>query len=181
MAPIINRLVPVLSQILTVNYEKQVLNITLDSGATVSYLRLDKAKQLGLAIYPNNQFALLADMRTRMESLGEVDFLVTIEGIQLRLRALVMENLQTECFGGTTFHVDNDVSTRLKEGIILLHGQFQIRQSNSPSSIPIYPPPLELSPHTAGKVQSLPMPLKTISKTTRRHASLMPFPCHLKL
>ena len=55
-----------------------------------------------------------------------------------------------------SFHVDNDVSTRLKEGIILLHGQFQIRQSNSPSSIPIYPPPLELSPHTAGKVQSLP-------------------------
>ena len=133
-----------------------MLNITLDSGATVSYLRLDKAKQLGLAIYPNNQFALLADMRTRMESLGEVDFLVTIEGIQLRLRALVMENLQTECFGGTTFHVDNDVSTRLKEGIILLHGQFQIKQSNPHSSIPIYPPPLKLSPHTAGKVQSLP-------------------------
>ena len=54
------------------------LDITLDSGATVSYLRHDMALNLGVQIFPNNQLALLADQRTRMASLGEVDFIVLI-------------------------------------------------------------------------------------------------------
>ena len=120
------------------NIGQQVLNITLDSGATVSYLRLDKAQKLNLTIYPNNQLSLLADMKTRMSSIGKVDFVVTIEKVQLRLRALVMENLQAECFGGTTFHVDNDVSTRLKERMITLYGRFQVKQSNPSLSIQLH-------------------------------------------
>ena len=120
------------------NIGQQVLNITLDSGATVSYLRLDKAQKLNLTIYPNNQLSLLADMKTRMASISKVDFVVTIEKVQLRLRALVMENLQAECFGGTTFHVDNDVSTRLKERMITLYGRFQVKQSNPSLSIQLH-------------------------------------------
>ena len=120
------------------NIGQQVLNITLDSGATVSYLRLDKAQKLNQTIYPNNQLSLLADMKTRMASISKVDFVVTIEKVQLRLRALVMENLQAECFGGTTFHVDNDVSTRLKERMITLYGRFQVKQSNPSLSIQLH-------------------------------------------
>jgi len=97
-----------------VSYNDENFNITLDSGATVSYLRKDKALKLKLSIFPNSQLALLADMKTRMKSLGEVDFLVSVNNIQLRLRALVMENLQAECFGGTTFHADNKCYHRHK-------------------------------------------------------------------
>ena len=137
----LNRLVSIPSQILTVSYNDKILNVTLDSGATVSYLRKDKALELKLPILPNNQLALLADMKTRMKSLGEVDFLVSVDNIQLRLRALVMENLQAECFGGTTFHADNNIITYIKEKTILLHGKFLIKQANSFANVPIFPPP----------------------------------------
>ena len=70
---------------LRVSVNDRQLDITLDSGATVSYLRYTKATELGITILPNNQLALLADQKTRMASLGEVDFIVLIQGIQLRL------------------------------------------------------------------------------------------------
>ena len=49
----------------------------------------------------------------------------------MRVRALVMKNLQCECFGGTTFHVDNDIETRIKAGTVGIHGKFTVSQSNS--------------------------------------------------
>ena len=126
-----NRITPVPSQILQVSYRNKLLDITLDSGATVSYIKLSKAVQLGLSISPNSQLALLADKKTRMASIGEVNFIVTTQGIHMRLRALVMKNLQCECFGGTTFHVDNDIETRIKAGTVCIHGKFTVSQSNS--------------------------------------------------
>ena len=96
----------------------------------MSYIKLDKAITLGLEISPNNQLALLADKRTRIASIGEVDFLVSLANIQMRVRALVMRHLQSECFGGTTFHVDNDIQTRIKTGTVSIHGKFIVLQSN---------------------------------------------------
>ena len=58
--------------------DNSYLDITLDSGATVSYLRLSKANDINLEILPSNQLALLADQKTRMAFLGEVDTIVTI-------------------------------------------------------------------------------------------------------
>ena len=95
------------SQMLSVQYRDHSFNITLDSGATVSYVKLDVALRMQLQIQPNNQLALLADQKTRMASVGEIDIVVCVDNIQLRLPALVMQDLQAECFGGTTFHVDN--------------------------------------------------------------------------
>ena len=119
------------------------LDITLDSGATVSYLRLNKAIDLNLEILPNDQLALLADRKTRIASIGEVDFIVTISDIQMRLRALVMKDLQADCFGGTTFHVDNGVEAKIKEGTIIIHGKYTVYQSNPYVRMPLFPPPSE--------------------------------------
>ena len=116
-----------------------MLEITLDSGATVSYIKLSKAVSLGLTILPNHQLALLADEKTRMASIGEVDFQVFLNSICMRVRALVMKNLQVECFGGTTFHVDNDIQTRIKNGTVSIHGQFTVKQSNPFSALEAYP------------------------------------------
>ena len=101
MYPILsaNQLTSIPSQILTVKYDSKDLDITLDSGATVSYMRLNVAVMLNLHILPNSQLAMLADRKTRMESVGEIDALVTFENIQLRLRTLIMNNLQADCFG----------------------------------------------------------------------------------
>ena len=150
---------PIPSQVLQVSYRDKFLNITLDSGATVSYIKFNKALQLGLAISPNNQLALLADKTTRMASIGEVDFVASIKNINLRVRALVMNDLQSECFGGTTFHVDNDIETRIKAGTICIHGKYTITQSNS-----VGYPEHECQPPPAG----------LSSPETTRHNSYLP-------
>ena len=92
---------------------------------------------------PNNQLALLADKKTRMASLGEIDCLVSLNNIQLRLRALVMENLQADCFGGTTFHADNGIEAKIKDGSVIIHGKFAVKQYNSLLELPTHPPPSE--------------------------------------
>ena len=124
---------------LQVLYNNKILPITLDSGATVSYIKLSKATELNLPIFSNNQLALLADKKTRMASMGEVDFNVKLNNISLRVRALVMKNLQVDCFGGTTFHVDNDIEASIKTGTISIQGKYKVRQSN-PNWLPLCKP-----------------------------------------
>ena len=142
-SPTLNRMVAIPSQVLLVTYNSSNLQITLDTGATVSYIRLREATRLRLIIMPNDQLALLADEKTRMASLGEVDFIVYVEKtIVMRVRALVMKNLQAACFGGTTLHADNDITARIKTGEVLIHNKFLVKQSNPLSQFPLFPPPI---------------------------------------
>ena len=138
--PMFNRLVPIPSQILSVEFNQKVLQITLDSGATVSYIRHSEVKRLKLNVAPNNQLALLADRKTRMASMGEVDFDVTLGNINLRPRALVMQDLQADCFGGTTFHIDNEIETDISGDIVKIHRKYVVKQSNPCSDRLTYPP-----------------------------------------
>ena len=62
-------------------YNSVNLDITLDTGATVSYIRQSKVKELGVTVFPNNQLALLADQQTRMSSRGEVDFVANLSAL----------------------------------------------------------------------------------------------------
>ena len=133
------------SQVFRVSYNSIPFNITLDSGATVSYMKLEVAIRLGVNIQPNNQLALLADQKTRMSSLGEIDIVIHINDILMRLRALVMRDLQAECFGGTTFHVDNKLTADIGRGVMSVHGKFVVSQSNPQHSMPSFPPPVEKS------------------------------------
>ena len=123
---------PVPSQALTVKYKNAPFRIDLDSGATVAFIRQDIAMKLNLSINPNGQLALLADKKTQMRSLGEIDITVletSTQDIILRLRALVVANLGVECYGGQTFHLDNaivdNISTRT---ISIHHGKYIIKQ-----------------------------------------------------
>ena len=109
-------------------------------------MKLSVALALNLDIAPNNQLALLADQKTRMASLGEVDFIVSLGSVQMRVRALIMKNLQAQCFGGTTFHADNDIETRIKSGTVKIHGRFLVDQSNPYDVKHTFPPPIEQIP-----------------------------------
>ena len=121
--------------------------VTLDSGANVSFITLKLAKELGLQICPNGSLAQLADPEHRMSSLGEVDFTVTegsTEHVQLRIRALVMPRLAVPCYGGQTFHLDNDLVPNIKTSSITAHGgrfTFTIGPLGGPPPVP----PLRLS------------------------------------
>ena len=50
-----------------------------------------------------------------MQSLGEIDILVTTDKYVLRLRALVVTDLQVEAYAGTTFHVDNGIEADIAQ------------------------------------------------------------------
>ena len=57
-----------------------------------------------------------------------------------------MENLQADCFGGTTFHAANNIQTNIKKGTVSIHGKFVVKQDNSIYNIPLFPPPTETTP-----------------------------------
>ena len=109
---------------------------------------------MNLRILPNDQLALLADQRTRMASKGEVDFVVSLGSILLRVRALVMDNLQAECFGGTTFHADNDIEARIKSGTISIHGKFTVSQANPMVDMQVFSPTQESCAISQNKTNS---------------------------
>ena len=136
----LNTISPIASQILNTKHHDKSLPITLDSGATVSFVRLRDVIGWGIKIWPNGQLATLADEETRMASKGEIDVEVETNGIVLRLRALVMEKLQAAIFGGTNFHKDNRIRADISEGTITLHNQYTIRQSNDYTEVVSYPP-----------------------------------------
>ena len=139
-AALFNTLQPVPSQLLNVDYRGKKLTITLDSGATVSFCSPALVQRLGLTLQPNSQLALLADSRFRVRSKGEVDFLVVEQ--TLRVRALVMDNLAVDCYGGQTFHLDNAVSGDVSGGRIILHGgRWEVRPKNGGASQPKPPLP----------------------------------------
>ena len=103
---------PIPSQTLNVSLNNLHFQIHLDSGATVSFMRLDLARRLNLKLLPNNQLAMLADKRHQIASLGEINITVTeteTNNVLLRLRALVVENLNVQVYGGQTFHLDNGI------------------------------------------------------------------------
>ena len=54
-----------------------------------------------------------------------------------------MKNLQADCFGGTTFHADNGIEAKIKDGIVTIHGKYTVTQFNPMIQMPVYPPPLE--------------------------------------
>ena len=139
--PSLNPITPIPSQILTAYYNSIPLNITLDSGATVSFIRLATAIELGCPILPTNQLAPLADMQTRLAALGEINITLTRKNFSVKLRALVVKNLQSDCFGGTTFHQDNDIEPRITTGQIRILYKFTVMQTN-----PILPLPLRILP-----------------------------------
>ena len=145
---------PIPSQVLDTKFKNLSFKITLDSGATVSYIRLNEVTRLTLDVFPNDQLALLADQKTRMASLGEVDFIVSLGNIVLRIRALVMKNLQADCFGGTTFHADNDIQARIKTGEVRIHDKFVVHQSNVMHDLPLHPPSTEIMPVSSIMPQS---------------------------
>ena len=127
-------------------------NITIDGGATVSFLKTEMATALGLNITPNAELAKLADKRHRVQSKGEVDFCVTevTTSAQLRVRALVMDHLAVDCYGGTTFLNDNYVVTNLVTSTIFMHGgKFKVTRPPKQPHVRHPPPFLLAPPHAA--------------------------------
>ena len=132
-------MIPQPSQILTVfKKDKTPINITLDGGATGSFVRLDYAIKNKFKIYKNNQSAGLADNMTNVKSLGYIEETFYRDNWNVQFRALVVENLKAECYGGQPFLIENDIIQRPKKHIITVHGKYTIMQTNAsiPATMP---------------------------------------------
>ena len=126
----LSRITPISSQVLTVFLGNEPINITLDSGATTSFITRKLCKKLKLKVSPNGQLAQLGNGCTVMASVGEIDQTFTRDKWSVRFRAIVVEKLNTDIYGGTTFMVDNDISVRPKTGEIKIHNKFIVFQTN---------------------------------------------------
>ena len=140
MQPSCNVIHPVPSHILTVFTEdKQVINIELDSNATVNYIKLAAAQHFKFKISPNSQLSTLADGITKLPAVGEITETFFRNEWQVQFKAVVVKTLHTDFIGGTVFLQDNAVQQDFKTNTILVHSKFRVPATNPAVIMPIIP------------------------------------------
>ena len=138
--PSCNVIHPVPSHILTVFTEdKKVVNIELDSNATVNYIKLAAAQHFNFKISPNSQLSTLADGITKLPAVGEIMETFFRNGWKVQFKAVVVKNLHTDLIGGTVFLQDNAVQQDFKTNTILVHNKFRVPATNPAVIMPIVP------------------------------------------
>ena len=95
-----------------------MINITLDSGATVTILSLRSAKRLNVTIHKASQQAVQADGLSGLKVVGECHETFERDKVKFRFDALIVEGLSVEALGGMNFLYDNNIIPRVREGII---------------------------------------------------------------
>ena len=135
-----NFIQPVASQILTLHTAtEQVIQVELDSNATINYIKLDAAKFYNFAIKPNSQLSLLADGITKLPAIGEIHETFFRNGWSVTFNAVVVKTLHTNCIGGTVFLKDNTIKQDFATNNIQVHGKFTIPSTSPAMVLPIQP------------------------------------------
>ena len=171
----LNNITPIPSSTLTTSYQGRVVIITLDSGATVSYIEISLVRSLGVTIRPNGQLAQLAIPSARAASMGEVDFLAIESSTGravLRLRALVMPTLSVPCYGGRTFHHDNGIVDDVNSLTVTMHhGLYKVDLSEKIGPLPAAQPPPYLTVQPAAASQTVVSSAPQQSRSTQTSPS----------
>ena len=102
----------------------------MDCGATVSFIVKKLCLSLGLTIKPNGQLIKLGDGCTTLASVGEIDAIFIRDKWTVRFRAIVVEQLNSQIYGGMTFLCDNDISFRATTGEIKILNKHVVFQTN---------------------------------------------------
>ena len=138
--PTCNVIQPVPTQILTLQDDKnRPIHLDLDSGATVSYAKYDSVLYRNFIMNPNSQISFLADGKSKMPAVGEIDVTLHRNGWSVRLHAIVTKNLHTDFVAGTNFLKENKVCQNFHAGTILIHDKFSIPQTNKSLILPTMP------------------------------------------
>ena len=84
--------------------------MTIDGGATASFINVAKAKSLKMKIHQTSQDAIQADGVSQLVIMGEVNEKFNRNKVDLTFDALVCENKNgTDILGGMNFLYDNSV------------------------------------------------------------------------
>ena len=116
--PIARRVPVVESPCMTCFFKHHIVRVTIDSGATGNYIRLDVVKRLNVNIRKNTQKSHQADGKSSLVVVGEVSITLSYKGHSLVLEALVAPDLEDEVLGGSPFMENNDVWVRPGKHII---------------------------------------------------------------
>ena len=128
----VKTLTPQPSQILTVfTKHGDPLDITLDGGATGSFIKHSCAIKHNFKIWPNNQSAGLADSKTNVKSIGYVEETLYRDKWSVKFKGLVVKDLKADVYGGQPFMIENDIIQRPAKHIITVHGKHTVMQTNS--------------------------------------------------
>jgi hypothetical protein len=120
------------SQVLTVFTKSgSPIYITLDGGATGSFISKNCAEKNQFKIWPNNQTAGLADNQTCVQSLGYIEETFFRDKWSVIFKALVVKNLKADIYGGQPFMIENDIIQRPAKNQITIHGKYTILQTNA--------------------------------------------------
>ena len=125
-------LIPQPSQILTVfTRNGNALDITLDGGATGSFIKQSCAVKNNFKIWPNNQSAGLADSKTCVKSIGYIEETFYRDSWAVKFKGLVVQNLKADIYGGQPFMIENDIIQRPAKKIITVLGKHTVMQTNT--------------------------------------------------
>ena len=126
-----NFIKPVPAQTLTLT-DKQGKNVhlDLDTGATVSYVKLSTAKEHNFTIRPNTQLSNLADGKTKLQSAGEIDEQFYRNNFKVRFHAIVTETLHCDLVAGNNFFQENNVVQDINNKTITIHGKYNVPETN---------------------------------------------------
>ena len=109
--------------------------LTLDTGAEINMIKASLAHYLGAKVKKSTQSALQADGTTPLEITGETSLTVSRRGIDMRLEALVVSNMDVDILAGTPFMASNDIAVRPSNHEITLKGNEIIYYNQSDSSM----------------------------------------------
>ena len=110
------------SPYINTHYQSRCVRVTLDSGATSSFIRSSFAESLGLEITPSCQSARQADGVSSLPVKGEVHCFLARGDYTLQLDALVVDRLDAEVLAGMPFLTINDIAIRPAMRQIVVHG-----------------------------------------------------------
>ena len=150
------RRVPVVSSpYINCHYKHYTIRITVDSGATGNFIRLDVALRIKATIRKTSQRSNLADGHSRLDVVGETKLQLHYRGHNLLLEALVASELDEDVLGGSPFMEHNDIWVRPRKKIIgigdstysykttqsssVLNNRVQVDLLRSPASTVIWP------------------------------------------
>ena len=135
-----NFIQPVASQTLSVqDINKKDIFLDLDSGATVSYAKLSDVLAHGFKIKPNSQLSKLADGRTKMAAIGEIDEILYRNNWCVRFHAIVTESLHCPFVAGNNFIKENSIIQDFNAKTISVHKKYVISETSKSLILPTQP------------------------------------------
>ena len=134
------------SQVISVFLDKLVVHVTLDSGATVSFITMTEAARLGLKIHKASQLANQADGETRMHVTGEVHETFVRGAIKFAFNALVVKKLNdATVLAGMNFLIENKICQEPHKKRVTINDKYSVEEtpatfiysSESPASLTV--------------------------------------------